>query len=361
MSKQSQQPLELEQTTLHCRGVWCVQHLALIEQLQTHFPAQQIEFIDGRDIENLDTAGAWLLYSLQPQAQFIHFKPEHLALIELIKKTPFSLNKPIEKPIFLETLGRQTIIQLQQFFAFLSFIGEVSLSFLYFLLHPQQFRWNALFSNIYAAGVTALPIVGLMAFLMGIVLAYQGGTQLQLYGANLFIVDLVGITLLRELAPLLTAVIVAGRSGSAYTAQIGTMKITQELDALKTIGIPPITLLVLPKVLALIIVLPLLSAFADILSILGSMLIAKMALDVSAIDFMTRFPEVVGVNHYLIGLGKAPVFAAIIALVGCFRGFQVTGSADSVGQQTTLSVVQAIFLVIVADAIFSMLFNWLGI
>ncbi|WP_353570079.1 ABC transporter permease [Candidatus Albibeggiatoa sp. nov. BB20] len=353
-------PLELQNTTLLCRGTWTIQQLAVIEPLQAALTSQPIQFIDGQAIDRLDTAGAWLLYSLQPQAQFIHFKPEHIALINLVKNTPINSNKPSEQPFLLETLGRQTLYQLQQLTYFLSFIGETSVAFLSSLFHPQQFRWNALFSNIYTSGVTAVPIVGLMAFLMGVVLAYQGGTQLQLYGANLFIVDLVGITLLRELAPLLTAVIVAGRSGSAYTAQIGTMRITQELDALQTIGITPMSLLVLPKVLALMIALPLLSAFADIMSVLGSIVIAKLTLGVSVTDFMSRFPEVIGVNHYLIGLGKAPVFAAIIALVGCFRGFQVTGSADSVGLQTTLSVVQAIFLVIVADAIFSVLFNWLG-
>ncbi|MCV6637911.1 ABC transporter permease [Candidatus Albibeggiatoa sp. nov. NOAA] len=352
---------DLQQSTLICHGTWTLEHLAIIEQQLSSIPAQQIQIIDGQNLDSLDTASAWLLYSLQSQAQFEQFKPEHLALIQLVKNTPTDLNTSTSKPSFLETLGRQTISQLQQFLAFISFIGEAFIHFLYFLFKPQQFRWNALFSNIYDAGVTALPIVGLMAFLMGVVLAYQGGTQLQIYGANIFIVDLVGITLLRELAPLLTAVIVAGRSGSAYTAQIGTMRLTQELDALQTIGITPMSLLVLPKIIALMIALPLLSTFADVMSILGSIVIAKASLGVTATDFLTRFPEVIGVNHYLVGLGKAPVFAAIIALVGCFRGFQVTGSADSVGQQTTFSVVQAIFLVIVADAIFSVLFNWVGV
>lgn len=348
--------IEYHQYTLICRGQWTIPHLAIIEQkLNT---IQHIQFIDGQAIETLDTAGAWLLHC--QQAQLIHFKPQHLTLIEWVKKTTVSVEPSTEKSYFLEKLGRQTVKQLSEIISFISFIGETSLAFLAFIVKPQQFRWNALFSNIYSTGVTALPIVGLMAFLMGVVLAYQGGVQLQRYGANVFIVDLVGITLLRELAPLLTAVIVAGRSGSAYTAQIGTMRMTQELDALQTMGITPMSSLILPKLLALIIVLPLLTAFADIMSIVGSMFIAKTSLAVSVQEFITRFPEVIGVNHYLIGLGKAPIFAAIIALIGCFRGFQVTGSADSVGQQTTLTVVQAIFLVIVADAIFSAIFSWLG-
>ncbi len=351
--------IEQQQHSLICQGQFTIQQLADIEQ--TVIYNQRIDLIDGRRIEQLDTAGAWFLYALQPQAQFIGFKDQHAALIELVKKTPLNPVNHLEQPHFLEKLGRYSFAQLQQFGDFLIFIGETSAHFLYFLFKPNRFRWNTLFSNIYIDGVEALPIIGLMAFLMGVVLAYQGGLQLQSYGANVFIVDLVGITLLRELAPLLTAVIIAGRSGSAYTAQIGTMQITQELDALKTIGITPITLLVLPKVLALMFVLPLLTAFADIISIFGSMVIAKLTLAVSMTDFLTRFPDVVSVNHYLVGLVKAPVFAAIIALVGCFRGFQVTGSADSVGQQTTSSVVQAIFFVIMADAIFSVLFNWLNI
>ncbi|OAD19402.1 ABC transporter, permease protein [Candidatus Thiomargarita nelsonii] len=201
----------------------------------------------------------------------------------------------------------------------------------------------------------------MLAFLTGVVLAYQGGSQLSQYGANIFIVDLVGITLLRELAPLLTAIIVAGRSGAAYTAQIGTMRVTDEIDALRTLGIAPMELLVLPKLLALIILMPLLSAFADIVGILGGMLIANFSFGVSVTDFLDRLPEAVSLTNYLVGIGKAPVFAAIIALVGCYQGFQVSGGADSVGKQVTVSVVHAIFLVIVVDALFSILFNWLGI
>ena len=166
---------------------------------------------------------------------------------------------------------------------------------------------------------------------------------------------------MRELSPLITAIIVAGRSGSAYTAQIGTMNVTEEIDALRTIGVSPIDLLVLPKVLALVIALPLLTVYTDVMGVLGGMIMARAQLGVSFTTFVDRLDDAVSLTSYLIGIGKSPVFAAIIALVGCYRGFRVGGSAESVGQQTTMSVVQAIFLVILTDAMFSIAFSYLDI
>jgi phospholipid/cholesterol/gamma-HCH transport system permease protein len=243
----------------------------------------------------------------------------------------------------------------------LSFIGESTLILLRSLVQPRSIRWRPILHNIQTAGFEALPIVGLLTFLMGVVIAYQGADQLQRFGANIFIADLVGLSMVRELSPLLTAIIVAGRSGSAYAAQIGTMKITEEIDALRTIGVGPTELLVLPKMLALIIALPLLTLYADVTGVLGGMLMARSKLDVSFVVFLDRLGEAVSLSSFLTGIGKAPVFAAIIALVGCYQGFQVSGSADSVGRQTTVSVVQSIFLVILADALFSVAFNWLEI
>ena len=196
---------------------------------------------------------------------------------------------------------------------------------------------------------------------MGIVVAYQGADQLRQYGANIFVVDLVGLSMLREFAPLITAIIIAGRSGSAYAAQIGTMAVTEEIDALMTLGISPQELLVLPKVIALIIVLPLLTMFADILGVFGGMIMASQQLGVGFVEFLDRFAKAVSPTAFMIGIGKAPVFAAIIAMVGCYQGFKTKGGADSVGRQTTRSVVQSIFLVIVADAIFSVAFSALDL
>ncbi len=215
--------------------------------------------------------------------------------------------------------------------------------------------------NIRTAGVDAIPIVGLLSFLLGIVIAYQGADQLRQYGANIFVVDLVGLSILREFAPLITAIIIAGRSGSAYAAQIGTMVVTEEIDAMRTLGIVPLELLVLPKILALLIVMPLLTVFADVLGVMGGMIMAHVQLGVGYSEFIDRFAKTIGATAYLIGICKAPVFAMIIAIVGCFQGFCTKGSADSVGQQTTLAVVQSIFLVIIADALFSIAFSTLDL
>lgn len=191
--------------------------------------------------------------------------------------------------------------------------------------------------------------------------AYQGADQLRQYGANIYVADLVGLSMLREFAPLITAIIIAGRSGSAYAAQIGTMSVTEEIDAMRTLGIAPLELLVLPKIIALLIVLPLLTLFADLLGVFGGMIMARSQLGVGFGEFLDRFVTAVSVSAYLTGIGKAPVFAAIIAIIGCFQGFRTHGGADSVGRQTTRSVVQSIFLVIVADALFSVAFSALDL
>ena len=245
--------------------------------------------------------------------------------------------------------------------ALVAFIGETTVAFLRQMANPRRIRWRTMTKIIEQTGVNALAIVGLLSFLLGIVIAYQGGIQLKTYGANIFIVELVCLIMLRELAPLIAAIIIAGRTGSAYTAEIGTMRVTEEIDALETIGIGTFDQLVLPKVLGLMITLPLLTVFADVMGILGGMVMASNVLDVSFTDFALRIPQAVGVESFVVGVIKAPVFAMIISMVGCFQGFQVSGGADSVGRQTTISVVQSIFLVIIADAAFSILFSWLGI
>lgn len=243
----------------------------------------------------------------------------------------------------------------------LGFVGEVALAFGGCLAHPARMRWRPILFNIQRAGFEALPIVGLLSFLLGIVVAYQGADQLRQYGANIFVADLVGLSMLREYAPLITAITIAGRSGSAFAAQIGTMAVTEEIDAMRTLGIDPLELLVLPKIIALVIALPLLTVFADVLGVAGGMLMAQSQLDVGFGEFLDRMAKAVSITSYAVGIGKAPVFAVIISVVGCFQGFRTKGGADSVGQHTTRSVVQSIFLVIVADALFSIAFSLLDL
>jgi len=252
-------------------------------------------------------------------------------------------------------------VALAQAYALLGFLGQSVLALAGWVSHPKRIRWRPVLFNLRSAGLDALPIVGLLSLLLGVVVAYQGADQLKQYGANIFVADLVGLSMLREFGPLMTAIIIAGRSGSAYAAQIGTMTVTQEIDAMRTIGIAPLEMLVLPKLLALMIAMPLLTVFADVTGVLGGMLTARTQLGVGFGEFLDRFAKAISVSSYLVGLGKAPVFAAIVVMVGCFQGFRTHGGADSVGQQTTRAVVQSIFLVIVADALFSVVFNLLDL
>jgi phospholipid/cholesterol/gamma-HCH transport system permease protein len=264
-------------------------------------------------------------------------------------------------PSVIAGIGQSAVAAFEQAAALLGFVGEAAFAFAQSVVHPGRFRWRPILYNIRTAGFDALPIVGLLSFLLGIVVAYQGASQLRQYGANIFVADLVGLSMLREFAPLITAIIIAGRSGSAYAAQIGTMAVTEEIDAMRTIGIAPMELLVLPKIIALVIVLPLLTVFADVLGVFGGMIMARTQLDVGFGEFLDRFSKAVSITSYVVGIGKAPVFAVIIAVVGCFQGFRTHGGADSVGRQTTRSVVQSIFLVIVADALFSIAFSVLDL
>jgi phospholipid/cholesterol/gamma-HCH transport system permease protein len=357
--------------TMRCTGAWTAPGIAQIEQrLATlSVPAAGKLLIDAAAISALDTAGAWLLHRTirdfkerGTRVQIDGLRSEFGALLELIAARSTTIEPSARVRIgLLASIGQIAWRNLLNLSGMLAFIGENAIVLLHALAHPRRIRWRAVLYNLQIAGFEALPITGLLSFLMGVVIAYQGADQLQRFGANIFIADLVGLSMLRELSPLVTAIIVAGRSGSAYTAQIGTMKINEEIDALRTIGVGPLELLVLPKFLALVIALPLLAVFADIAGILGGMLMARSMLDVSFDVFLDRLDDAIRISSFLTGILKTPVFAAIIALVGCFQGFQASGSADSVGRQTTISVVQSIFLVIVIDALFSVLFNWLRI
>jgi phospholipid/cholesterol/gamma-HCH transport system permease protein len=359
---------------LRCSGVWAVHEARHLErQFATMtWPASAQVIVDGSAVTAMDTAGVWLLHrairSLEQAGHNVKLeglRPEFQSLLQIIQAQTMEAEPrgeaEVTRPVILERAGRLAWGHWAHMLAMLSFVGETALTLARAMLQPRRIRWRPVLYNLQTSGFYALPIVGLLSFLMGIVIAYQGAGQLSRYGANIFIADLVGLSMLRELSPLLTAIIVAGRSGSAYAAQIGTMKITEEVDALRTIGIAPIEQLVLPKLLALLIALPLLSVFADVLGVFGGMVMAKTQLNVGYGDFLNRLGDAVTLSSYLVGVGKAPVFAAIIAVVGCFRGFQVSGSADSVGRETTVSVVQSIFLVIVADALFSVVFNWLDL
>ena len=374
---------QIDKNNLTLLGCWTAQKSSDVEEQIKKlelFVNIKID-VDCKAIEGLDTVGALLIIKLMQSGKPVH-SGEHLqadfqlnnltedqqklidVLIDHQLKTNERKNQTSAlkvKDNLFEQIGKKSIVAFNNFTDVVIFTGETAVAFAKSVKQPRRFRIRPILFNIRTAGFDALPIVGLLSFLLGIVVAYQGADQLRQYGANIFVVDLVGLSMLREFAPLITAIIIAGRSGSAYAAQIGTMAVTEEIDALMTLGISPQELLVLPKVIALIIVLPLLTMFADILGVFGGMIMASQQLGVGFVEFLDRFAKAVSPTAFMIGIGKAPVFAAIIAMVGCYQGFKTKGGADSVGRQTTRSVVQSIFLVIVADAIFSVAFSALDL
>lgn len=352
---------------VYCDGSWTLPQLADLEQRLAAFPWPEEALVcDATRISAMDTGGAWLLQrnlnelrqrGLQVDVRGL--RPAFVTLLQIVSTTPVEAT-PVVAPARpgLERIGRAAWHEGAAVSNGLTFLGESLTVLFHLLLSPRSIRWRAVVRSLEMDGFNALPIVGLLSFLMGVVIAYQGAEQLRTFGANIFIVDLVGVSLLREIAPIVTAILVAGRSGSAYAAQLGTMKVTEELDAIRTLGLSPIELLVVPKVLALVIALPLLTVYADAVGVFGGMLIASSQLSVSFTEFLTRFEDAVALRHFLIGIGKMPVFAAIVALVGCYQGLQIRGGVDDVGRRTTVSVVQAIFLVIVLDALFSIALSW---
>ena len=363
--------LTVQGTTLIGRGDWTVRHLERLEAdlRQIPWPDGTIT-IDLSAVGRMDTGGAWLLQRLlaaleseQRHVEVQGLSPKAAGLLGLVRSTSLQAGAvPYTKqPGIVEDLGRRGIDSIGAGIGLVAFVGEMGSAWFRQVLHPGRIRWGAVSESLVEAGHRALGIVGLLSFLLGIVIAYQGGIQLRQYGASLFVADLVGLSMVRELAPLITAIIVAGRTGSAYTAQIGTMQVTEEVDALRSMGIPPMDLLVLPKLFALVVALPLLTVFADIMGVLGGMVMSGMQLDIAFATYIQRLGVAISVDSFLVGVGKAPVFAAIIATIGCYQGFQVAGSAESVGRRTTTSVVHSILAVIVVDAAFSVAFSRLGI
>ena len=261
----------------------------------------------------------------------------------------------------VERTGRATVDAFDEARALVNFLGYAVITIGRAMAQPRRIRFVSLFHHMERAGLNAMPIVGLISFLIGIVMAFQSATQLEKFGAAILTVNIVGQGVLREMGVLLTAIMLAGRSGSAFTAQIGTMKVRDEVDAMRTIGLDPMDVLVLPRLLALIIVLPLLTFFADIMGLLGGALMATIALDITLVQFIRQLNTAVTLWTFSIGFIKAPVFGFVIALVGCYEGLRVSGSAESVGTLTTRSVVESIFLVIVLDAMFSILFSVIGV
>ena len=314
-------------------------------------------------IVRLDTAGALFLLELEKEKGLILLttKEEIAQTLDLVRKYP-NKQLPKEKECsLLERIGYFFYKKYIFFISFLNFLGELFVKKLFLFLNPKYFRYKEIFYEINQSAVKAVGIVALTSFLVGVVIAYQSAVQLKLYGANIFIVDMLGISILRELAPMITAIVIAGRSGSAYTAEIGAMKITEELDAMRTMGFDPYYYLVIPRIIALVVSLPILIFIADAAGVFGGMLISHTQLGLSFGLFIDRFRDVVDVKHFIIGEFKGPFFAFLIATIAIYRGFMVKDDTQSIGKNTTKSVVESIFAVIVCDALFSVIFTHLGL
>jgi phospholipid/cholesterol/gamma-HCH transport system permease protein len=357
------------QPVLEAGGRWTVFNLrALLPQLTAATRSRkQPTAIDASALELLDTAGALELLRLSREAGNLAIegaKPKHEEMLKLVAKGIVEPQRPRHHSFILELLeeiGEGAVHVLEQTARLLGFCGEVAVALLGAFLRPRRFRPAAVVVQMREVWIKALPIVAVLIFLIGIVLAYQGVQQLRQFGAEIFTVEAVGIAIFRELGVLLTAIIVAGRSGSAFTAQIGTMQVNLEIDAMRTLGLNPIEWLVLPRIVALTLSMPLLVFFGNMAGVLGGAFASTIYLDLSLSQFFARMRDTVGDWNFYIGMIKAPVFAFMIAAIGCYEGLQVTGSAESVGKQTTKSVVEAIFMVIVLDAIFSVIFLLAGV
>lgn len=359
---------DIKSQQLVCEGEWDLANLPAIKSILNNiqWPSDDILIIDGTAVTKMDTSGAWMLNDLVQQltekfvsVHFENFSPQHQSLLSIIQQRIIDESQ-IPKRTFIPWIGRIGKIvtqQINQFQQYLIFIGQLTYETIRITFHPKHIRWASTASIIDKDGYKALPIIALLSFLIGVVITYQMALQLRNYGANIFIVDLLGLSVLREFGPLLTAIMVAGRTGSAFTAQLGIMKINEEIDALNTMGVTPGELLLLPRIFGLVIALPLLTMWSDIFGILGGMAMTNNMLGITWYDFLHRFQHVIPLRTLIIGIGKAPVFALIIASIGCFQGIQVSGSAESIGKNTTRSVVLSIFFIIVADAAFSIIFS----
>ena len=328
--------------------------------------------IDLAQVESLDTAGAWLLHRLAKRLgaadvdiAFENVKAAHAELLaRLGSLEEHCLMEPPRANALAAIVARigQGAIDLGvEVGEYAAFLGLTITSAARLCVQPKRFRLSAVIHHMEHAGLNAIPIVALISFLIGVVVAYQGAIQLRRFGAEIFVVDLVAVSVLRELGILLTAIIVAGRSGSAFTAQIGAMKINEEIDAMRTIGLDPMQVLVVPRLLALLFVMPLLGFVADVMGLVGGGVIAMIELGISPGQYIARLDTAFAPWSLGVGLLKAPLFGFIIALTGCYMGLKVVGSSESLGRLTTRSVVHAIFTVIVVDAVFSILFDLLGI
>ncbi len=365
--------LDRDAKQLAVGGPWTIAESARLDKELSALKLEGPVTIDASKVSRLDSAGAWLLLRTRRTLEGTNAKAADLHLPELYRPLLETLDQPRKSephksripPGFrgrLYKIGRTATHTFFQALSILGYLGRVTVETIEAFAKPRHnLRIAAIFNQIEETGINALPIVGLLSFLIGVVIAYQGITQLRQFGAEYLTIDGLGIITLREMGVLMTSIIIAGRSGSAFTAHIGTMRVNQEIDAMQAMGLNTVDTLVLPRIIGLVVALPLLTLYADIMGLLGGAIMCYFDLGTSFPAFLRELQQALQVKTLMVGLVKAPVFAFVIALVGCYEGFQVERNAASVGLLTTRSVVESVFLVIVLDAAFSVMFSVLGI
>jgi phospholipid/cholesterol/gamma-HCH transport system permease protein len=322
--------------------------------------------IDLSDINRLDTVGAWIIYRTVRDrgAKVIGASRDEVSLLKQVgefdKPTQVIPDQPNNVVAVLRELGQWIAEMGVTLVGLLGFFGSTLVGFSNVIRRPKRFRVNAVVQRFDVVGVRALGIIGLMSFLIGIVIAQQGSVQLAQFGAEIYTINLIGRITARELGTLMTAIMVAGRSGSAFAAQLGTMKITEEIDAMRTIGVSPIEALVIPRIISAVVMMPLLAFWSMLLTLIGGGVFVWLSLGIPPLTYIQRLQEVIPLTDMWVGLIKAPVFGFIIALAGCFQGMLVQGNSEEVGSRTTTAVVQSIFLVIVLDSVFAVFFSNIG-
>ena len=360
------------------RGEWTLAHHATLAErvraLSAQAGAGEAAAVDVDGLAALDTAGARLLHALLGAERIAALLADETALPRerraLLKAVADALAEPPVPVVgaqgsalgdVLADTGEAMVAFWRHLAGITGFIGLILETALRVAVQPRRWRMTSLVANLERTGLDAVPIIALLTFLIGAVVAFLGATVLQNFGASIFTVELVGYSFLREFGVLLTAILVAGRSGSAFTAQIGSMKVREEIDAIRALGLDPVDVLVVPRIIGLLVALPILTLLAMLAGIVGGALVCVAALDISPAMFITRLHETASVRHFWVGMSKAPVFAFLIGAIGCLEGFKVGGSAASVGRHTTSSVVQAIFVVILVDALAAIFFMELGL
>lgn len=355
-----------EQIKIFSKGEWTLKSTPHIEKMLAELPHRKKVVWDFSGVSDFDSAGIFLFieyytqFRKNGQVEVVGYTQDQEDMYTMLKTAKKDTTPPPRSSLLVD-IGKYTLEFYKELKDLITFLGHLFSATGHLIFRPKDLRFKEIVYHIEHSGLNALVIIALTAFLVGMVIAYQAAVQLAKFGADIFIVDTVAISITRELGPMITAIVIAGRSGSAYTAEIGAMKITEELSAMRTMGFDPYYFLVLPRVIALMIALPLLIFFADMVGIFGGMVAAKMQLGISMTQFTDRLYEVLEVKHYILGMIKGPVFAFIIAAIGCFRGFQVSDNTESVGLHTTASVVNAIFMVIAFDALFSVIYTELDL